>query len=294
MVPEPSRARALSLIPADVLAHVPGFTAGGTTAWATRLPGGTMNSSYRVQTSAGRFVVRIHHPNAASLGADHEREARLHAAAASVGLAPALIHLDASYRFMVMEHVSGALWSAEDFAREDRIAQLGSVLQVLHLVTPPAVAPFDIAGLLSKHYDRLRGELPAEGAHFAQLMDRATTALHVSQAAQRPRAIVHNDLHHTNLIGTDRLFLVDWEYAAVTDPACDLACLLAYYPQAVVHRSALLEASRLSATVSPEMLAALTWLFVLLSYFWYRTRRLSSTVPPEEVATERALLARLV
>ena len=66
MVQDPARSRALGLIPEEILAHVPGFTRGGT-AWALRLPGGTVNASYRVDTSAGRFVVRIHDPAAAVL-----------------------------------------------------------------------------------------------------------------------------------------------------------------------------------------------------------------------------------
>ena len=65
MVEEPSRRRALELIPEEVLAHVPGFSV-GSAAWAERLPGGTMNRSFRVGTDAGLFVARIHDAAAAS------------------------------------------------------------------------------------------------------------------------------------------------------------------------------------------------------------------------------------
>jgi len=292
MVQEPARSRALGLIPEAVLAHVPGFTAGAT-AWAVRLPGGTVNASFRVDTSAGRFVVRIHDTTAATLGADHEREARLHAAAAAVGFAPALIHVDAGHRFMVMEHVAGDTWSAQDFSRPERLAQLGAGLCALHAVTPPCVASFDIGASLERHYERLCVALPSEMADFTRLMDRARAALRVSDAAQRAQAVVHNDLHHSNLMGTERLFLLDWEYAAVTDPLLDLACVLAYYPQAEAHADVLLKASRLTGLASPQMLAATIWLFVLLSYFWYRARRLAGPVPAAELAAERGLLARL-
>jgi thiamine kinase len=292
MVPEPARTRALGLIPENVLAHVPGFTAGGS-AWATRLPGGTVNSSFRVETSAGRFVVRTYNPTSESLGANHEREARLHAAAAAVGLAPALVHVDEGYRFMVMEHVAGEIWSAEDFARPDRLGQLGAALHVLHSLTPPAVAPFDVEASIERLYKQLLAALPEEAPHLTRLVDRGRTAVRITESAQRPRAVVHNDLHHTNLIGTERLFLLDWEYGAVTDPLFDLACLLAYYPQAAPHTDALLDASRLAGLASPEMLGAATWLYVLLSYFWYRTRRLAGPVPASEIVAEQRLLARL-
>jgi len=293
MVQEPARASALELIPEEVLAYVPGFTAAGA-ASAERLPGGTVNRSFRVQTGAGLFVARIHDEAAATLGADHEREAKLHAVAAAAGLAPALLHVDPHYRFMIMEHVPGPTWTQADMSQPDRLQQLGSTLRTLHSVAPPDVAPFEIGASIERLHGSLCAALPDEGAELSHFIDRARAALLLSDSARRPRVLVHNDLHHTNLMGTrSRLLLLDWEYAAVTDPVIDLACLLAYYPQAVPHASTLLEASGLSGHVSPAMLAAATWLSVLVSYFWYRVRRLAGAVSAQDLAAEQGLLARL-
>ena len=292
MAQEPARARAVGLISAEVLAHVPGFAAGGPSR-ATRLAGGTVNASFQVETSAGRFVLRIHDPESKSLGADHEREALLHAAAAAAGLAPALVYVDPGYHFMVMQHVSGAIWAADDFARPDCLRKLGVALHALHSVAPPAVAPFDIGVSLERLYERLVAALPGESAALSGLMDRGRAALLVSAPAQRPKTAVHNDLHHTNLVGTDPLYLLDWEYGAVSDPLLDLACVLAYYPQALPHSAALLDASRMTELASAEMLTALTWVFMLVSYFWYRLRRLAGPAPAGEVLAEQGLLARL-
>jgi thiamine kinase len=293
MVQEPALRRALELIPEEVLRHVPGFTAADT-AMAERLPGGTVNRSFRVRTGAGVFVARIHDQAAATLGADHEREAKLHAAAAAAGLAPALLHVDASYRFMIMEHVPGPTWTQADLGQVECIRQLGATLHALHSVPPPAVAPFDIGAAIERLYGRLCAALPDEGADLSHFLDRAREALLLSDSARRPGVVIHNDLHHTNLMsGRGRLLLVDWEYAAVADPLLDLACLLAYYPQATAHVPTLLDASRLGGDISPAMLAAATWLCILVSYFWYRVRRLAGPVSAQELAAEQGLLARL-
>jgi thiamine kinase len=294
MVQDLARSSATELIPEDVLVHVPGFVSGRMTAHAARLDGGTVNTSYRVDTSAGRFVVRIHDPAAQVLGADHEREAQLHSAAAAAGLAPALIHVDAAHRFMIMEYVSGPTWTEKDFAQPARLRQLGAALHALHSVDPPTVAPFDVAAVLVRHHERLLQAAPQEAAWFAQLMERAAAALQACGAGQRAKALVHNDLYHSNLIGTDRLYLLDWEYAAVADPLLDLACVLAYYPHAAAHADTLLDSARLAGVVSAEMLRQATWLFVLLSYFWYRSRRLAgSAATPADLAAEQSLLKRL-
>ncbi len=293
MVSQPARGSALELIPAEVLAHVPGFAAGGA-AWAERLPGGTMNRSFRVQTDAGLFVARIHDEAAATLGADHAREAKLHAAAAAAGLAPTLLHVDPRYRFMIMEHVPGPTWAESDLRQRERLRQLGSTLRALHSVAPPDVAPFDIGTSIERLHGRLCAALPDEGAELSHFIDRARAALLLSDSARRPRVVIHNDLHHTNLMGTEgRLLLLDWEYAAVSDPLIDLACLLAYYPETAPHADTLLEASGLSAEVSPAMLAATTWLCMLVSDLWYRVRRLAGPASAQELAAEQGLLARL-
>ncbi len=66
MASEPARSRALGLIPEAILAHVPGYCdARPGSQFRTGecgCAGGTVNASYRVDTSAGRFVVRIHDP----------------------------------------------------------------------------------------------------------------------------------------------------------------------------------------------------------------------------------------
>ena len=272
---------------------MPGFTA-GCGAWAERLPGGTVNRSFRVSTDAGLFVARIHDGAAAALGADHEREAKLHAAAAAAGLAPALLHVDPAWRFMIMEHVPGPTWSEVDPGRPDRLRELGTTLRALHAIAPPAVTPFDIGASIERLHARLCAALPEEGASLSQLIDRARAAVLLSDSECRPKVVIHNDLHHTNLMdGAGRLMLLDWEYGAVADPLLDLACLLAYYPQAEPHADVLLEASGLADQISADMLAAATWLCVLVSYCWYRVRRLAGPVPAHERAAEQGLFDRL-
>jgi aminoglycoside phosphotransferase (APT) family kinase protein len=202
--------------------------------------------------------------------------------------------VDARYRFMIMEHVPGPTWTHADLGRPERIRQLGSTLHALHSVTPPDVAPFDIGASIERLHGRLCAALPDEGAELSPFIDRARAALQMSDSARRPAAVIHNDLHHSNVMGgAGGLMLLDWEYAAVSDPLIDLACLLAYYPEAVAHEQVLLDASRLAGEVSPAMLSAATWLCILVSYFWYRVRRLAGPVSAHELAAEQRLHARL-
>ena len=238
-------------------------------------------------------MLRLNAAAGAVLGAHHAREARLHAAAARAGVAPELIYADAAGEFMVMRHAAGAAWGVADFARPERLRRLGARLSDLHAIAPPAVDAFDFAASLRGHSAAVIESEPAERVLIESLMERADTALTLCARGGRKATIVHNDLHHRNLIEGERLYLIDWEYAAVADPIFDLACVLAYYPHAEPHAQVLLDASGLAAEVSIDLLAQARFPFLLLSFLWYRRRRLVCQGTAEERAAEGALLRRL-
>jgi len=282
VVEELPPARDRELIPQEVLARVPGY---GPAARIAPLAGGAVNRTFRVETTQGRFVLRLHDAAGAALGADHLREAILQNAAAAAGLAPAVLYVDPQQRFMVAEYLDGRAWTPADFADVQCLRRLGTILRRLHAVTPPVPAPFDLGELLRGFADRVGREAPAERPLLAQFMDRAGVSLRACGMERRQPALFHSDPQHGNLIEADgRLFLIDWEYAAVGDPLFDIACVLAYYPQALPHSSVLLEASGLAGQATLPMLEHATWLYVLLSSLWERVRALDAGIRPSTPA----------
>ena len=283
-------------LPAAALIHVPGCEAGAPPEELTLLGGGPANASYRIVTRRGAFVVRVHAAQSALLGVDRAREALLHAHAARAGLAPALIASDPGGAFLITEFVPGRVWDASDMGEAPALARLGERLRTLHALPAPKATGFDPATLLQRHAARIAAADPAEGGALAPWLKRAGAILEACRASARSACLVHNDLHHANVLSAgSALYLIDWEYAAVTDPRFDLACLLAYYPQAVRHASLLLEASGLAAPGAARELTGLTWVYVLLSYLWYRALRLlePAAAPGDDTDSERAFLSRL-
>ena len=107
---------------------------------------------------------------------------------------------------------------------------------------------------------------------------------------------MHSDLHHGNVLTADRIYFIDWEYAQLGDPLLDLACVMAYYPRAVAARRAAAR-GRPGLTergATPAMLAELTDVFNLLTYLWYRARRVARTVPATDLQLESTALRRLL
>ncbi len=263
----------------EALAQVPG-AASGADIKVQPLAGGTTNATFRVQTPAGRFVVRLHEPYALDLGVDRKREALLQAAAAAAGLASRVLAADPGGRYLVTEFLDCAPWRAADFADENRLWTLAQTLRELHALPAPQVSRLELRELLERHLTQIAAQDAAAAQDLRPQVARALGILARQADAGRAACIVHGDLSHANVIGTDPPRLIDWEYAAVADPLTDLACLAAYYPPVLAHGSTLLRRCGLPGSVTLPVLEDLAWVYSLLSNLWYRRLELARRHPP--------------
>jgi thiamine kinase len=269
--------------PAAALALVPGLGDGATPRAVARLPDGSVNDVYRVDTSAGSFVLRVDGAAWRRPGVDRGREALLHAAAAAAGLAPPIVCMRPECGVLVTEFLPGTMWSPQSFASAERLRQLGECLGSLHALAPPLVAPFDPLGLAGTYMAAATGR--ARPAWFATraacehvLGALAAAVQQVAAAARRP-AIVHGDLMHTNLLQGERLWLLDFEYAQVSDPLYDVGCVLAYYPAARAQAAALLAAACPGERVTRGDIEAAAYVHRALAWLWHLARG-EQAVPP--------------
>jgi len=269
--------------PAAALALVPGLGDGATPRAVERLPDGTVNDVYRVDTRAGSFVLRVDGAEWRRPGVDRGREAVLHAAAAAAGLAPPIVCMRPDRGVLVTEFLPGEMWSPQSFASTDRLGQLGERLGSLHALAAPPVAPFDPLGLAGTYIAAApRRAAPAwlaARADCERVLAKLTAAVQQVTAAGRRPAIVHGDLMHTNLLQGECLWLLDFEYAQVADPLYDVGCVLAYYPAARAHAAALLAAACPGARVTPAELEAAAYVHQALAWLWHLARGEDAALP---------------
>jgi thiamine kinase len=278
-----------------LLQHVPGCEDGEAPYSQELIGGGKVNRSFLVRTRRGRFVVRLNESVDTDPGLDREREIVLHNAAAGAGLAPHIIYACPDQSCLITDFVDGRLWTPHYFTRMRDLRSLGLRLRVLHGIVPPSIPRFDPMAVTRRYADLVVRADPQENARIQSLLDRGAEALARSGSQQRAATIIHSDLHHGNVLTADRVYFIDWEYAQVGDPLLDLACIMAYYPRAVAHGALLLNASGLEERgVTTDMLADLTSVFTLLTYLWYRARRVARTVPATDLSLESTALRRLL
>ena len=175
------------------------------------LGGGITNHNFRVAVGGELYVLRIAGRDTGVLGIDRRVEYEASLAAAALAIGPEVVAFVEPEGYLVTHFVEGEVGRVS----ADEAAPL---LRRLH-DGPPISGRFD-AFRVADGYALTSGvSLPPAYAAAKETADRIERRL-----GERPLTACHNDLLAANFIhGGERLWIVDWEYAGMGDPAFDLA-----------------------------------------------------------------------
>jgi thiamine kinase len=203
----------------QALSAVPGF--GGATL-LQQLSNGPTNSSFLLERNAERFVLRLDKPAARELGLDRENEQEVLSHLATQGLAPPVIYCDLSEGVLLRPFLPGRAWTEQTLNSKESLRRLARLLHRLHGLAP-AGAAFDPLGAARRYARQLA---TPESATVLEKAERLAVEL---AAWPEPAVLCHNDPVCHNLVESESLALIDWEYAAVGDRYFDLAVILQHH-----------------------------------------------------------------
>ena len=185
------------------------------------LEGGITNRNYRVHFGDGDYVVRLPGKDTGLLGISREAEREANAAAAALGLAPAVAA--ALDECLVTEFVACEQPSAAELRAAPE--QVAAALRTFHDRGPELPVRFWVPDLLDDYERIVRDDgraLPDDYARARELAARIAAAL-----PHEHWVPCHDDLLTANVIRArdGRILLVDWEYAGMGHRMFDLGNL---------------------------------------------------------------------
>ena len=171
-----------------------------------RLDGGITNRNYKLTAGGESWVLRIGGNDTELLGIDRSTEHAASLNAAALGIGPEVVAFLEPEGFLVTRFVEG---EPGRVSRDDA----HELLQRLH-EGPPIPGRFDSFRVVEAYAEI------NEPTRYAWAHDVAQAI--AARLGSRPLAACHNDLLPANFIhdGT-RVWLIDWEYAGMGDPAFD-------------------------------------------------------------------------
>ena len=217
-------------VPADLAAAIVQIPA------LSRMPGselaieplpGLTNRNYKITTGSGSFVLRLPGPGT-EMYIDRGAEAHDAALAAKAGLTPEIVFADPATGLMLTRFVDGAeTLTAAAMHDPGTLRDAAQILRRLHdsgLVFRREMRVFD-------KIDSYLQKSPRAAAQFGELRKAAAKLRSLVDSPGRRLVPCHIDPTPSNFIrgrgahGGSRLYLIDWEYAEMSEPAYDLAGL---------------------------------------------------------------------
>jgi thiamine kinase-like enzyme len=211
----------------------------------TPLPGLT-NRSFRVEDGDAVYVLRLPGRGTDAF-VDRAAEAHNMALAAGLGLAPEPVAVDEAAGLLLTRFLPGARpLSAAAMKAAGPRAATARLLRRLHESGVRFQSDRDFARTLAL-YRRLAADRgAAESPAFVAACEDALPLQRALAATPQPPAPCHIDPTPGNFLAVpqpgrgDRLYLIDWEYASMSEPAWDLANLAGEAGFAAADRAGLL------------------------------------------------------
>ena len=189
----------------------------------TALSGGITNKNYRVDVDGESFVIRLGGANTEHLGIERNVERDATAAAASLGIAPEVIHFIKPEGYLVTRFVNGRSLPVPEITQPQNLKRVVDTLKQIHALPaiPKTFSPFRVV----EDYTQTA---KAHGVNtFPANFDYLLTKMREVEAAFNKEPftpqLCHNDLLNENFLDDGRLRIIDWEYAGMGDVFFDLA-----------------------------------------------------------------------
>ncbi|WP_027330578.1 choline/ethanolamine kinase family protein [Marinimicrobium agarilyticum] len=190
------------------------------------VPGGRTNRSYQLHAPGLPYelLLRLNNPRGESLGIQREHEERILETVAAAGITRGAGYWSPDYCFTVFRHIDARTWNASDLENPYQRRRLLEMLARVHQLEPETPRR-RYQDYLSHYWHQLEAAGAIEQKLAQGWNDFWPRLVAFDRSGWEP-VLTHHDLIPENILESDeRLYLIDWEYAAVGHPDIDRWCL---------------------------------------------------------------------
>ncbi len=186
------------------------------------LGSGRTNRSYLIEVDKKLYVLRINAANSSVLGIDRKRELSIIEAASTAGLVPGILYCSTEHNVLISEFIDGQHWQVRALEDPEKLSLLLEGLHRIHTLDVVTTA-FDYRQHAENYWQQLEDR---KIGISDDLNRRREKILPLLAGIPASNIICHHDPNPKNIIlHADRLYFLDWEYAAPGWQAFDYAAL---------------------------------------------------------------------
>lgn len=189
-----------------------------------QLDGGRSNRNYLLKSGNQKLVLRLNGSNTLLPGSNRNNEIDIWHAASAAGLAPPLLYADEQQGILVSSYIEDSLPPQAEASRSI-VDQALTLLRRCHKLQVDAHS-LDLSKHIQQYWQLIEAKgIPADPV-LSEQREPMQDLLDSQQFRSADTGLCHHDPIMANFVGgPDRLYLIDWEYAAKGALVMDYAAL---------------------------------------------------------------------
>lgn len=188
------------------------------------LSGGRSNRSFLLDSDGFKMVLRLNGTDYLLPGANRSNEINIWQAASKNGIAPPLLYTDEQSGFLVSTYINNSLPTRQPL-NETSINQAFELLKRCHQLNVDAPS-IDYVTHVEQYWQLIESKGHPSCPTLVKQREPMREMLDSLITSGTPSGLCHHDPVVANFVGnTDRLYLIDWEYAARGLQVMDYAAL---------------------------------------------------------------------
>lgn len=174
---------------------------------------GSSNHNFKINTESGDWVLRF---NQATLGIDRQQEQLILQMIEPTGITPKIIEINPNAGYLITEYIPQNTWRQADFEDPEKINLLKNALAQFHAL-PYQYLPSRLDHRIKQYLQAI--ELVPEDLRLT--LNQSLNLLEQLKFWQANNTLYHSDLNPNNLMSSDPINIIDWEYAGQGHPLLD-------------------------------------------------------------------------
>lgn len=227
---------------------------------------GLTNISFKFECRGKAYVYRHPGPGTEKY-INRQSEAASMEIARALGLDDTFIYMDAAEGWKLSHYIESV--ETLDYGSREKSAQALSMLRRLHTSGRSTAYRFDVWAELDKFYEVLHAQMRDSFEGAAQIKAQLAALREYVDADGVPQCLCHGDSYSPNFLSDgERMYLIDWEYSGMADPAVDIGTFIACSPYDMEQADAVI-AEYLGHEPSASELRHYLGYVAILSYYWF-------------------------
>ncbi len=188
------------------------------------LSGGRSNHSFLLNSDGKKMVLRLNGADTLLPGANRSSEIKIWQVTSAQGIAPPLLYVDNQNRFLISTYINNGL-PPQPPIDETFVDQAFNLLKIFHQLDTDALT-IDYASHIENYWQIIERKSNLLNPILNEQRKPMQEVLATLTNSGTAMGLCHHDLVIANFVGNaDRLYLIDWEYAAHGLQVMDYAAL---------------------------------------------------------------------